>query len=167
MTSLRIEFIIDLSALSISALVCYPGKRVAATVGIIHEPILAVLFPWRELCQINGIVWGSRPASGCYEQDFPKSNKHCSWHDGESQHALQQKKPTPFSPYQFLFHRSSLPSSIVQLFRALHLCLQLNSTLPVISLCEEVNKMQYNPNIFKSMNGNRIKDSVAFGWSTI
>lgn len=104
--------------------------------------------------------------SGCYTQDFPKSNKHCSWHDGERQGnmSISTKIQEPFSLYQFLFNGSSLS---LQLFPALHLCLKLNSTLPTISLWEEANKMQHNPNISKSMNGNRIKGIAKHSNTTV
>lgn len=105
----------------------------------------------------NKCYWqGQQPASGCYRQDFSKSNKHCFGHAGERQHAHQQKTSS-LSPTSFcsITSRSVYSSSqpFVLVSNSLVLC------LPFLYGREPVYKTHHNPNTwkntFRSMNGNQ------------
>lgn len=97
----------------------------------------------------NKWYWqGQQPASGCYRQDFSKSNKHHFGHAGERQHAHQ-----PFSPTSFCSIASLSVYSSCQPF-----VLFSPGTLPTISLWKrtsEENLSQFEhiwKNTFKSVN---------------
>ena len=152
MPPLRIEFNVDLTLYKCSCLLTRK-KGSHCCWNDSWSPFPAALFPWRWICQINGIGRGSSLLLAAIDKIFPSPISIALGMLVKGSMPIS-KKPAAFLSYQFLFNCFSVYSSsqpFVLISNSVVLC------PPFLYGRESVNKTHHKPNIwkntFKIMNG--------------